>query len=315
MVGVMSRRFIFVGLFLLLVTWSLVLRADATEPDPYLGQCVYAWPQNPNYLIDDYDESIDWGTANAYFNLTWNDETLYTLSPVGDVDSQGRPYWETGGYRYTRAALVDYSEGVHAYQICKTTVGVLAPLSSPLSITVPAGSATGLRWSNGSWVEGYTVYWGNSISGATYRLEEATDSNFTIGVRTVVSNTTAQSAAISGNAPGTTYYYRVRAEKNGAVSAWIQAGNGCVVSEGDGWSTWWSGAYTDNLTRSDFPPDRPLGLRIHYQDGTTWEGTLPDSHYYEGSPGTWEITIDGSTFDYYEGGNTYFNRIDVKLEQ
>jgi hypothetical protein len=307
---VFAKRML-LGFIFLLVSSNSVLQAEAIA-DPYLGQCVYS-VQNPQYYVDDYDEGDEWGTNNTYFNLVWNGIMVYASTPIANVDSLGRPFWETGGYRYTRGALVAYFHywGAYDYDICKTSAGILAPFSSPRSIFVPPTSTTDKRWVDGAWVEGYKISWGNSINGVTYRLEEATDSDFTTGLRTVVSDTTDRSAAISDRTPGFTYYYRVRAEMNGEFTDWVYGANGCTVSEGSIWSTWWAGEYTDNLWRSDFPTERPLTIRVFYQNGETWDAYIPSSDYYEGHPGTWELWIGGNNFEFYESSQWIFNRIDI----
>jgi large repetitive protein len=103
--------------------------AIGPKPDPYLGQCVFQNPQAPNYYIDDYDEGQDWGTGNTYFNVVWNGDLIYDLIPIASADSYGRPYWESGGYRYTRGAWMDYEAewGTTNWQVCKTAAGTPAP--------------------------------------------------------------------------------------------------------------------------------------------------------------------------------------------
>lgn len=94
----------------------------------------------------------------------------------------------------------------------------------PTSITVPASSDT---------TENYIVSWGASpTSGVRYTLQEATNSSFSTGLRTVVTGTTSLSSVISERSVGSTYYYRVRAEMGGTISAWLTGGNGCVISAG-----------------------------------------------------------------------------------
>jgi len=91
----------------------------------------------------------------------------------------------------------------------------------PASITVPATNATG----------SYSVSWAASATaGATYLLQETTDSGFTANVRTAYTGT-ATTASITGRATGTTYYYRVLASKTGYITnAWCIGANGCVVT-------------------------------------------------------------------------------------
>jgi hypothetical protein len=120
---------------------------------------------------------------------------------------------------------------------------------------------------------------------------------------------TSLSAAISGRTAGFTYYYRVRAEKNGLYSDWTAGANGCAVTtEGVGWSTWWTGN-TYNLSRTDFPTARPIAIRVFYSNGGIWESSVPASNYSEGYD-DWFIQIDNNQFQHWSGGYT-FNRIDV----
>jgi outer membrane protein assembly factor BamB len=101
-----------------------------SEPDPYFGQCIFQFPQIPQHYIDDYDEGMEWGTNNTYFNVVWNGHLIFELIPVSRVDAYGRPYWETDGYRYTRGDFVAYEDewGVNDWEVCKTSAGTLAPV-------------------------------------------------------------------------------------------------------------------------------------------------------------------------------------------
>jgi hypothetical protein len=92
---------------------------------------------------------------------------------------------------------------------------------TPSSIFVPSSDSDG----------NYTVSWGtSSTSGVTYVLEEATNSGFTSGKRTAYSGSST-SRNITGRSNGVTYYYRVKATKNGYNnSAWNPGSNGCTVT-------------------------------------------------------------------------------------
>lgn len=70
-------------------------------------------------------------------------------------------------------------------------------------------------------LHGYTLKWGASVtSGASYILEEATNSAFTAGLRTAYSGT-AKSVNITSRTTDKIYYYRVRAITAGSKdSAW-----------------------------------------------------------------------------------------------
>jgi hypothetical protein len=76
------------------------------------------------------------------------------------------------------------------------------------------------------------VSWGVSATpGVTYVVEEATDADFTTNLKQVYSDT-GRTVSITGNVGGgTTYYYRVKAQKAGFPdSNWKSGANkGCKV--------------------------------------------------------------------------------------
>jgi hypothetical protein len=76
----------------------------------------------------------------------------------------------------------------------------------------------------------YTVNWDASTTAdAKYFLEEATDSTFTTGLRTIYFGT-ASSKALTGRIAGKIYNYQVQAVKPGLVdSGKRKAANGCLV--------------------------------------------------------------------------------------
>jgi hypothetical protein len=86
---------------------------------------------------------------------------------------------------------------------------------------VPSASAT----------PAFGVSWGASTTpGATYELQEAIDPEFTAEVRTAYTGALFL-AQITGRENGATYYYRVRALRDGwNPSVWVGGGNGCEVS-------------------------------------------------------------------------------------
>jgi YD repeat-containing protein len=91
----------------------------------------------------------------------------------------------------------------------------------PSSISVPSADSDG----------SFTVTWGASTTaGVTYALEEATDAAFTQTLRNAYSGSST-STLIYGRSTGTTYYYRVKAYKEGFKdSAWRLTANGCTVT-------------------------------------------------------------------------------------
>jgi hypothetical protein len=91
---------------------------------------------------------------------------------------------------------------------------------APSNITVPPRDNDG----------NYTIKWSSSsTSGATYVLQEATNSSFTVGLRLAYSGSDRE-ASISDRSNGT-YYYRVMATRTGYDdSSWENESDGCTVS-------------------------------------------------------------------------------------
>lgn len=116
---------------------------------------------------------------------------------------------------YTVAA-----DGQGSLQARPTTLTFAVQADAPDTLAVPATSASG----------NYTVSWGASATaGASYVLQEATNSTFTTGVRTAYTGT-AITFNITGRSQNVTYYYRVKATKAGYVdSAWKAGAAGCAV--------------------------------------------------------------------------------------
>jgi hypothetical protein len=116
-----------------------------------------------------------------------------------------------------KAGLKDSS---YRYTANSCAVPGTATAGVPASLTVPAADADGA----------YTVNWGASATaGVTYELQEATASNFAVGLRSAYRGT-ATSCNITGRTAGDTYYYRVRAVKGGLQdSGYRAAANGCAV--------------------------------------------------------------------------------------
>lgn len=93
-------------------------------------------------------------------------------------------------------------------------------VAAPSTLTVPAKDADG----------DYAVNWGTSkTTGVTYVLEEATNPNFTQGLRVAYSGPNL-TLHITSRAQDKTYYYRVKAIRAGLKdSAWKTAARGCAV--------------------------------------------------------------------------------------
>lgn len=137
------------------------------------------------------------------------------------VDLSGRVNGRKYFYR-VRATRVNFvaSRWVRA----ANAVQMKKPAQPPSALVVPATSATGA----------YQVSWQASpTSGVTYEVEEATDAEFTTGLRTAYTGTLLK-ASIVGREFDVTYYYRVRANRtNWTPSVWVVGANGCLVAVPD----------------------------------------------------------------------------------
>jgi alpha-tubulin suppressor-like RCC1 family protein len=130
----------------------------------------------------------------------------------------GRSSGVTYYYR-VRAIRAGYTDS--SYRVGTNGCVVTLPCSVPVSIAVPVANTTG----------SYPVRWGASTTpGVTYVLQEATDASFTTNLRQAYLGT-GTSASITGRSSGTTYYYRVRAQRSGySASNYRIAGNSCTVT-------------------------------------------------------------------------------------
>jgi len=142
----------------------------------------------------------------------------------------------------TSVSLKGYQIGVHFFQLTsyyrvkaikaglKDSLWVMpvkgcampgtATVTAPASLTAPTSDADGA----------YAVSWAASTTAdVKYSLEEATDSTFTTGLRTIYFGTDT-SKALTGRVVGKTYYYRVQAVKPGFVDSGKRSGvNGVFV--------------------------------------------------------------------------------------
>ena len=153
-------------------------------------------------------------------------ERLSKVIVANDFSTLSRPLYDfrfpakwklpPGIYRF--ALQID---GGSAIESSFSVTAPNGPPATPASLTVPTADSDG----------SYAVSWAASVTtGVTYVLEEATNALFTAGLRTAYTGT-ALSAAISGRSSGVTYYYRLKATLSGyADSAWVNAGNGCLVT-------------------------------------------------------------------------------------
>jgi hypothetical protein len=149
-------------------------------------------------------------------NFWWGTDAL----PISGTAST--PYGGSGlnpGVYYVHVQFCE-DWGWNCVSRTQTLNVVTGTCAQPASLNVPVADADG----------GYTVSWGASATpGAAYELQEATNSAFTVGLRTVYTGT-ALSANITGRSQNTTYFYRVRATKPYYLdSGYRFAGFGCAV--------------------------------------------------------------------------------------
>jgi len=177
------------------------------------GSYVVKWTKSPTATTGITYELQE--ATNATFTLgvrTVPHTTVLSASIAGR--STGKTYYYRVRAIKTGWATSDYLAGSHGCLV-KFLAG------TPGTISVPQNDADG----------SYVVTWTASATpGVTYVLQEATNSNFTTGRRTVPHGALL-SANISGRTPGT-YYYRVYAKKVGYQnSSWKIGDNACVVSK------------------------------------------------------------------------------------
>jgi len=181
---------------------------------------------NPTFTI---------GLRTAYFGAALSKQII------------GRAINKTYYYR-VRAVKAGLKDSVWQVAAKGTAYPGIQTVGAPASLTVPASDTDGT----------YKVSWtASSTSGASYLLEEATNSTFTQNKRIAYFGT-ALSKGIAGRIPGKTYYYRAKAVKAGLVDSSFSAGiNGCAVVEQPASTTFAGGtlsqlrAISPNLTFGD----------------------------------------------------------------
>jgi N-acetylneuraminic acid mutarotase len=163
----------------------------------------------------------------------------------------------------------------------------------PASITVPVADADG----------SYAVSWGASATtGATYELQEATNSTFTTGLRTIPLS--ALTTTITGRSQNTTYFYRVRAVKAGnTASAWRTAANGCAVpgtaTAGAPASLTVPAADADGAYAVNWGASATAGVTYELQEATNSLFTTGLRSAYRGTATTFSITGRSQNVTYY----------------
>lgn len=140
---------------------------------------------------------------------------LLTLA-AGDIEVL---FSKSGYHPITKKATVPAGR-VRIVDVTCYLTGAVCGL--PAKLTVPTSDADGE----------YTVSWGaSSTNGASYIVQEATNSTFTSNLRTVYTGM-ALVTTIGGRTLGQTYYYRVKATKAGMMSPsdWRAGGKGCLIA-------------------------------------------------------------------------------------
>ncbi|PKN13528.1 MAG: hypothetical protein CVU69_02320 [Deltaproteobacteria bacterium HGW-Deltaproteobacteria-4] len=158
--------------------------------------------------------------CNTAFTYAWDidGDGTFEYSPNRTIRySVIQPLLGSGDYPIT--FKVTDSGGAFATADTTLSVGPAPNADAPATITVPAYSSTG----------SYTISWAPAtIVGATYTLEEATDSNFT-NATVVASGLTTTSKAITGKTGGL-YFYRVQTIAVATVpSTWTAGNNPCAI--------------------------------------------------------------------------------------
>ncbi|NJC87371.1 MAG: hypothetical protein FIB02_02390 [Desulfuromonas sp.] len=195
------------------------------------GVAAAAWPTGITVPISDSDGvyAISWSasaTADVSYVLEEAVDPAFISGvrvayngPALGTEISGRLTNRTYYYR-VKAIRAGSRDSAWRLPVRGCAVPGTARVAAPANLTVPAGDADGT----------YTVSWDASPpAGVSYFLQEATNSTFTAGLRTVYFGT-GLSADITGRLPGKTYYYRVQAVKPGRVDSGRRlAGNACVV--------------------------------------------------------------------------------------
>jgi hypothetical protein len=163
--------------------------------------------------ITPYDFIAHWGTvagATNYFIDVSNQADFSTFVNIFDN-------WNVGS---TNSYLISATPGgTYYYRVRAANINGSSNSSSPAVITLPpttpfAGTIATVSTS------GFTAFWGPSTGAGSYRLDVASDPEFTIYLPNFtnrdVGNVT--SFLVSGTTPGVTYYYRVRAYSSGQSS-------------------------------------------------------------------------------------------------
>lgn len=184
--------------------------------------------------IGTYSLNYNSTTQVAGFETVWDSSGSQSWSALKVIFSMTVSGFINGQFfSYTSASTMWMAEGlgeVHDYSQNElgemetwtiTSTNVAPPVGAAATLFVPGSDDDG----------SYTVSWAASpTTGVSYTLEEATNSTFTSGLRTAHAGPNA-SAMITGRSSGTTYFYRVKATRNGYTdSPWTVGDQGCLVT-------------------------------------------------------------------------------------
>lgn len=184
--------------------------------------------------IGTYSLNYNSTTQVAGFETVWDSSGSQSWSALKVIFSMTVSGFINGQFfSYTSASTMWMAEGlgeVHDYS--QNELGEMETWTiTSTNVTPPVGPAATLFVPGSDDDGSYTVSWAASpTAGVSYTLEEANNSTFTSGLRTVYTGVNA-SAIITERASGVTYFYRVKAARNGYTdSPWTVGGQGCLVT-------------------------------------------------------------------------------------
>ncbi len=167
-------------------------------------------------------------TANAAaknFTVSWPASTTSGSSYILQMSVDGGAYTQVYSGSSSSKTVAVSSSGSYKFRVKAKKSGFTDSgwrTSVAKSITLQASATAFTAPGNGTTnsAGAYTLSW-TPVSGATYVVQEATSSDFSTGLRTVASYTSATSVEITDRQDYLTYYYRVKVAVEGMVgSAW-----------------------------------------------------------------------------------------------
>lgn len=204
------------------VTVGATYTASGTVTDAYanIGTFSFSYTVTTNIVgietVSDKSGTQSWPAMKVIMSRTISGISPYTGQFFSSTSAE--TMWMVDGLGIVQKSSPDDYGAMETWKLTSTNVSVAA--GEPSSLAVPRIDAD----------VSYTVGWAaSSTPGATYILEEATNSSFTAGLRTVYSGGDT-SVTLRDRTSMASYYYRVRAAKPGYTdSPWRTGGNGCLV--------------------------------------------------------------------------------------